>query len=580
MFRQSVALFFVVGGGMEQRAFVMHQKLLVDVVKKQAGTLTKAIIEGVCNAIDAGAANIGITLTETSLVIEDDGAGFRTKEEIAYCFETFGAPHLEGEGKVFGQFRMGRGQLMAFGRNVWTTNTFRMVVDIDATLEENTTRNDDNRYGLSYVLTEGLDCRPGCKVEVSLYRKLEDWQLKSTVRELTDYVKHVKPVVLLNDQVIAADPDAKEWDIVTEYAYIKVNGGEDGLKVFNLGVFVYTNHEFGVSGEVVSRQQLDVNFARNQIISTCEVWRKIVKTLKSRISSFILNKKRLDASERRHIIRMLLDGEYQVDEIKNSPIFPDVVGRFWSANELKKFENKSWCMGVVGSMTGDRVMQLGRGIVLDSDIMRQFRYEGIESDFFDNFRLDGRTLPVPFGSRNYVELSRMLDGISETFDLVPEKQWTKRETLVVKAIADAFPIFFSDIYSYTENGARAIFVGSSSVASAWTDGMSYICVNRSFIRAMDGYLPAFMRLAFLILHEVCHDFATIYSHVHTPAFHQLYHDKTDSAIKAGERMYNNYRLSVRKVGKRIRDKEAKEREVGDGQSLVMKADEEFAKKFV
>ena len=41
--------------------FKMHEKLLVDVIKKQAGTLQKAILEGITNSIEAGATKVCVS---------------------------------------------------------------------------------------------------------------------------------------------------------------------------------------------------------------------------------------------------------------------------------------------------------------------------------------------------------------------------------------------------------------------------------------------------------------------------------------------------------------------------------------
>ena len=114
----------------ESRQIKTHPQLLLDVITRQAGTISKAMLEGVMNSVDAKATRCDITLTNTSLVIDDDGNGFRSRDEIVQFFETFGTPHTEAEGKVYGTFRMGRGQIFAFGSNVWRTGDFRMAVDI------------------------------------------------------------------------------------------------------------------------------------------------------------------------------------------------------------------------------------------------------------------------------------------------------------------------------------------------------------------------------------------------------------------------------------------------------------------
>ena len=114
----------------ETRRFKMHPKLLFDVIQRQAGSLAKAVLEGVMNSIDAKATKCRITLTNNELTISDDGTGIRTRKSIEDFFETFGQPHDESEGKVYGTFRMGRGQLFAYGKNRWRTGPFEMKIDI------------------------------------------------------------------------------------------------------------------------------------------------------------------------------------------------------------------------------------------------------------------------------------------------------------------------------------------------------------------------------------------------------------------------------------------------------------------
>src|SRR6059058_5478397 len=95
----------------EQRGFRMHEKLLVDVIMRQAGSIEKAILEGVMNSIEAGATRVDVKVEPRAIEITDDGRGFRSRQEIETFFETFGQPHDASEGKRWAQFRMGRGQL-------------------------------------------------------------------------------------------------------------------------------------------------------------------------------------------------------------------------------------------------------------------------------------------------------------------------------------------------------------------------------------------------------------------------------------------------------------------------------------
>ncbi len=89
----------------ERRSFRMDPALLWSVIKSQAGTLAKALLELVMNSIDAGASQVSITLTGTRLKVEDDGRGFQSRTEVTSWFETFGTPHKEGDAR-WGKFRM------------------------------------------------------------------------------------------------------------------------------------------------------------------------------------------------------------------------------------------------------------------------------------------------------------------------------------------------------------------------------------------------------------------------------------------------------------------------------------------
>ncbi len=74
----------------ETRKFSMHPDLLYSVIKNQAGSIGKAILELVMNSIDAGATRVDITLDRRTVKVADDGKGFTSRQEIDEFFETFG----------------------------------------------------------------------------------------------------------------------------------------------------------------------------------------------------------------------------------------------------------------------------------------------------------------------------------------------------------------------------------------------------------------------------------------------------------------------------------------------------------
>src|SRR5438270_603945 len=198
----------------EQRTFTMHPHLLFDVIRRQAGTLDQAVREGVMNAVDARATRVNLKVSPGEIVLEDNGCGFKDRRQIETCFETFGQPHEEGEKKVFGAFRMGRGQLFAYGKNVWQTGKFVMDVDIA-------------NMGLDYELKEVPTITPGCTVKVVLYKKLNPYEVEQLVASLRRGLKWLSTKIFVNGdgESITTDPATRPegyWTYVSDDAYVRL----------------------------------------------------------------------------------------------------------------------------------------------------------------------------------------------------------------------------------------------------------------------------------------------------------------------------------------------------------------------
>lgn len=224
----------------KRRNLKAHNKLLLDVIKRQAGTLEKAILEATMNAIEAGSDVVRISLEAdgiehdkpgAKLIIEDEGKGFRSAEEVETWFETFGTPHEESENKKWAQFRMGRGQLFSYGRNLWRTGEFQMLVDVDG-------------MGLEYELDTDCDPFPGCRIEIDLYRNpIGSYSynsmdtLKSAIKRQIEFMEGE---IYFNGELLNTPASELNWDIEDDDAYYMFGKGRD-LAWYNMGAFVMTH---------------------------------------------------------------------------------------------------------------------------------------------------------------------------------------------------------------------------------------------------------------------------------------------------------------------------------------------------
>jgi len=82
---------------MAKKKLAAHDNLVYMVIKRQAGPLGKAALEGVMNSIDAGATRIDIHMTSDRLVIIDDGTNYNNTRVIRVGESTCAAGWTDGK---------------------------------------------------------------------------------------------------------------------------------------------------------------------------------------------------------------------------------------------------------------------------------------------------------------------------------------------------------------------------------------------------------------------------------------------------------------------------------------------------
>lgn len=527
----------------EKRRFGMHANLLYDVITKQAGTVQKAILEGVMNAIDAGATRCDVEFSGTHFSIRDDGRGFADMNEIEKFFETFGTPHQDGDAR-YGRFRMGRGQIMAFGVNVWRSNGFEMRVDI---------KNDGLDYSLKHL--PGDEIRPGTTIDVELYEHIMPSDLERARSEIRRFVAWSEIPVYLDGEQISTHPSEGKWDFEDENAWYKLSQRQI-LDIYNLGVLVVgaSAGRYGIGGTVVSKHRLDVNFARNDVQSSCPVFKKIAKVLQSHSNDGIKKKARLTESERESLVRQFMAGDLPSGQDATMKVITDVTGRAWPLRKLADIHELNFKSTIAVAKSGDRVMERamknGLCFVVDEATLDRFGAPSLEIFVKRVAAACRKQCPNPNRhdrqSWHFEATARVLDClriatreefaglISDNYEPVPDKELTKPERellLAINAGADAMEYVFirSQCLSpagitFTYGSKRSIKVGLSETAQAWTDGQRLIWINRNKLSLLrKGHQGAY-QMAKLLLHEYLHDAPDTGTHTHDHAFFEAFHD--------------------------------------------------------
>lgn len=550
----------------ERRAMRMHPALLFSVIERQAGTLGKAILEGTMNSVDAGATYCNITITNDSFSIEDDGKGFRDEKEIENFFETFGFPHKEGDA-TYGQFRMGRGQMFAFGRNVWRTGKFRMTVDMkpakDAAGED---------YALGYDFETLAQAAKGCSINVALYNKLLPSALDQTIREVKKYVKYVDIPVRLNGDVISVDPKTQKWDMITDDAYI-LRKQSGNLEVYNLGVLVKESSSYytGASGIVVSKQQLKVNFARNDIQSDCPIWRKVSKLLQDQSMEKAKRATPLADHERGFFAQQLVSGEAKFTDLRDTRVITDVTN---SHHPLKKLENvTSFSIAKVGDRVAEMAHTRKMAFVMSQECAERFGVR-TPAEFRDLAKRLGEKEPMwAMIGRSLLPIERAEfdKTISSHHEPLKDTELDKHELIALRAIREGAKAMvaegvysdrwkdqagetFCDASTRQAHRTRRISAGVSDTANGWTNGTTDIWINRKVLKKMKEGLSGYMQVASLLLHEYIHREASTGTHDHGVLFYETFHEysmRTKVLQKCVAGMTKSMISQLRKEGKNL-----------------------------
>ncbi len=555
----------------ETRDFRISNNMIYHLVFSQAGTIGKAIAELIMNSQDARSPDFKLVIDDKGFKAVDKGRGFQSRKEIEDWFEELGFEHssdLHQESDRFSRFGLGRSQILAFSRARWITHSFVMDVDI-------------KERGMGYDLLENQPHVEGCIVEGEWYEPLSFSDLKAVQQELENLVAYVPMEVSVNGTVITKKNS--KWDYETDKVYIRRR--ETGeLHVYNQGVFVrsYPHSEYG-SGIVVSKVPLTLTIARNEVLhSICPVWKEVRAFLKKEAGERSRAKARLTDSDRQLLLNQWIDGDIGYSEIENLALIEDCTGRKWRISKLLTGAVTVYTSGP--KLAADRLQQSKVAFVMSPTMIEAFGAESPEvmikkiewlvtHDHTRTYTLH-RTI-------DYIPIDQLLESNNNDHLILKDDELTKTERVALTSLSQGLRLLQNAVYSATSSSGnrkyRALYIGKSDNSHAWTDGFTFVALNRDLVRKhiRDG-LRGFTYLANIIIHELVHEKNTACSHEHGAEFFQTFHDVlcgqyTDSYGTAIRMMMSDFLKRAQKEGLKLSRNEVRdadrevsiEREVND-----------------
>ncbi len=495
----------------------------------QSSSPLKALAELAMNAEEAHATQIKIELDKCGFKVADDGLGFESEASVVENFGNFCNPHAEQS--KFARFRLGRGQVMALAKVSWRSNTFRMSVDFGSTAKD-----------FGYSFKSGLEAVKGTVVEGTWFEPLKNLFLE---RELRIHLRYMTIPVFINgvQANLTQDDEKAHWDFEDELCKIKMEPlNQHSLKIYNQGVFVteFHQYQFGVVADVVSKQALKQNVARNEIANDCPVWIHINTKLRELTKTKNKGRK-VDEAYRQFQIMEFLATEFERGKDCTRELLELSIrrsnGRYISMSKFLGGKNKlTFAPDDTPKQTLELAEKAGGATIISSEELAIWESESL-LDFFDQLLLKLGKLSSFDSNANYYlnKISRRRDDcvdfelLNSKLDIskkiIPISQLAPIETAQRNALDYVSKSMAKRIGNLlgTDVHARKVMIGECSTAGAWTDSISYIAVERRSLELFSSN-AGLTQLALLLLHEYTHGQTETQSEGHDFDFYEQFHN--------------------------------------------------------
>ncbi len=460
---------------MEQVEFQPSRSLLKAVLTRQAGDWRKGLLELVQNAIDATRGTeeprIEFTVDSHTLTCSDNGTGIgNTREEIIRRFAVFGDSEKRDDDATLGHFGIGRGQTLCL---IWSPELDRL--DGSITVESNGFILSDFRVDeeLGFSLSEG-DYRQGTRWTIQANEPTFD--PAEVAAYLREHVRIEFPVTV-NGQDIRQELTGEREEYDNAILYLDESAEtfalyERGLKVNDVTVVA------GWGGTIITRVPLKLDMSRTQVQGRDPNWQGILRWVRNRIHERISDlpkDARLTDSQRSGILSEIGRKAELASRWGKLPLVEMTNDRTISLTEARK---RRCYFGSPGSALADRAIEKGLCVV---SWHSQALLEVLGA-------LTGRQV------RDVREAPEVCAIADESYRIV---QPQAREQECLDLLRQHFDL------------GRVYKVGINPQAAGWTDGHSYVAIERGHLKRLKRHRKHVLRFLLealdIVAHEHAHD---------------------------------------------------------------------------
>lgn len=529
----------------EKHAFDVDKSIINHLIHSQNGTKSTSIRELIMNSIDAGCDRCEITVGKKGFSVSDNGRGFGTKDDVLRQFKTFGKEHADS--RKYGRFRIGRGQILSFAKVTWHSGPFKMITDVA-------------NKGLEFELVENAnDVFNGCKVHGSFYQSIDEWDLANTLDGIKKLVKYCSMTIILNGEELDTKND--DWNYEDDDVKIKWNSTDwsTELNLYNMGIYVcdFKTTVFGVSGEVVTKIPLKMNMARNAINESDPLWIKVKNIIINKgdeiVKDKVKNHRGLNLYEKEAMISNYKIGMIDFADIYKHALIKDCRGKYLSFNKLAESNLPITVSPSKHNAKAERLSVLKNAIVLHEGAHLKWGFDNF-SEFINHINDNLISNELIKDDRDLLitsDFDYLAQDLIDSHDILEQKQLSKKQ----KAFKSALLTISNLLYHKLKTKKRTVFLGESDVADAWTDGYSFIGINKNNLKILDSGPKGAVYIINLLVHEYCHDTSDLGSHEHNFEFYEKFHDfqfeSPETMGRLVKSLITNYSSALRRYNLRI-----------------------------
>lgn len=459
--------------------------LLMQTIVDQAEDLENGWREAIQNGLDSpGASIVALNYTTDHTVVRDNGAGVDLDSEAGLALlKNLGETSKTDDDSTIGQFGIGKGQIIAKGRTAFISGETAIHFDIkewgltcktipvpedravDGLLVVSSHYDDEVPYDNSYKW-ERYEERISDRFRFSGIASDTDVSINGTVISNDDPADTVG-----GDYSVTVDsPDTVDADFVAA-----LEPRADGeVDVYSRGVYVKSVDGNGLGGVIVTRENLELNFARNGIKSGCPVWGAISEWLEDTTVDLLsdLPDSRLTSAARSFLAERALGGG-EIDA--EAPMFKTVTGDRVSLADIRGAKQVAFAHG--GDQRARKLAEGWNMTILDTNDAATSRLQTT----MENLR-ESMSMPDEF------DVDDKADQVSlpDTHSVLEDSEINTvqaRKLAAARELADRMGI------------SRRVVWGESDISDAWTDGFDDIVLTNSAAssRNRSVWLPSVFR---------------------------------------------------------------------------------------